>query len=378
MLFLFSSCNNKINVNKLIYNEKAGFYTYKNYPVRFSDSRLIHRYEIDSFLLVLSSKNFKYPIYNFIEDDKYITREDHYLTQKYCELNQLLTEKKYFESLATIYHLYAVYPQLYKYSDIDYLMAYAFMGLNKTDSVRYHLRRFILYGGQKYSFKFRQNNNDTCINNIFYNERKSAYQALNDSNTLFFIPVCPEKKFFYESLSYGYLINPSNVYKKTSLSINVKDNFSVFGLSAVYQLNQNNNVIGIASIGKNNRHFTIGVAHQLYKSTTNRLGLKYGVGIHFNQGYQNYFNPFMSISLGFHINHRFYLGARYIYSFKDKVISEIEPQGWDLNLCMQLLKALSLTTGLNNGKPVVGITSNGIFVGYNWYYKSFLIVFNGL
>ncbi len=373
----------KFKVSHLTYDSSCKLYRYKGEVLRFQDSSIVTLKNIDTFLFQASSDPLiilKQPK----DNDIFIKADDFRLVNEYNAIIEHYNSNQIDKAISNGLQLKNKQPELFLFTDIDFIIGKAYLEKNKIDSATYYFQQFSRYSGQKYSNRFRGNQNENAIKQYSI-QRNLALNQHYDSIKKF--PLTPIKpKFYFESFSPGYVINVEDFKRKQKILFYIVLNNQYIGGGLNFLVSSN--LAFYSQIATNNNYlwFSMNIPYQLYKSPNHRWGIKLSTGNTWQYFYDNQklkLFPMISVSSSYHLNHRYYVSAGYVYNFNntssyDKDIRSIYTKTyWYSYMHMHLLKGISARLGFMEMKPVAGITVSGIFIGYNWYTQLFQIGFQG-
>lgn len=380
---LINACVPKFKVKHLTYDNDCKLYRYKGEVLRFQDSSIVSHKNIDTFLFQASSDPliiFRQPR----EIDFYIKSDDLKLVKEYSSIIEQLNSNKLNNAINNAQALKNKQPELFLFTDIDFIIGKAYLEKNKIDSAIYYFQRFSKYSGQKYSNRFRGYQNKYATNQYMI-QRSLVLEQLYDSIKKYPLEILIPR-YYFESSSPGYVINFED-FKKTqkSLFYVVLNNQHIGGGLNILV---SSNMAFYSQITTNNNYllFSMYIPYQLYKSLNYRWGIKLSTGNTWQYFYKNQnlkLFPIISISTSYHINHSYYVSVGYVHNFNstssyNKDIRSIYTQTyWYSYMHIHLLKGISGRLGFMQMKPVIGITVTGVFIGYNWYTQLFQIGFQG-
>jgi hypothetical protein len=388
-LVLFS-CSYKLKIKRIQYDEANDFYRYRyegdELPLRKKNNELIDKTTFSGFLDSLNKMKRRYEIDKIKENDLFITSIDADLVNIYSGLIHALSLKEF--SAAKFYsgELLRMYPEAEKFTDILFLEGQMWEQVPDVDSAKYHYSKFIRFSGSKYSRRFRgyvyDNISDTC----FTRERKYALQYLKKGQyeSVDSCRLKIEPKYYFESFSQGFMINREDFSKKVRyipvLNFNIPFyNKFYLGIGLLTILNDNYALCGEVNRYNNYTDGQIAFPVEIYKVKSNRFGFNlspvfyYRVADNIEDFPNRYFiNAGLNASAGFHINYKLYTGFSCLYYFfnsshpKTSVFLQSNDNLYDFSLYYQIVKGMSLKTGVINSHFVTGVTFVGNIIWYDF------------
>jgi hypothetical protein len=387
------SCTNKLKLSKIAFDSNKDYYYYnhktENFPLRFENNKLVTQSSIDSFLFILKTNKMKYNLNKTSENSAIISEMDNDLINIYSAINSTLLMNNSDAALFFASELLVKYPDAYKFTDIAFFQAQAWLLKNNSDSADYYYNKFLDYSESKYSKRFHGYYNNDSIEVCFNNERQYAKKYLQRNSTIDSL-ICYktlEKRYYYESNSQGFVWNKEDYGYKQKLfpwfGLSYSRKYSAQASIGVEYLIKNNIALNFkTSASKYNADLYISLPIQLYKSHNNRIGFKILPILFYNYFYNpigndkknSFIVPCISLSAGYRFTQSLYIGVSYLKSFsqnnESNNINYSLSDEFDTSLYYQLLKGFSFKAGLVNGHPLVGFTLTGIFMGYNQSIKS--------
>ena len=394
--FLITGCST-IQPKRIVYNGEKGIYEYRlnrknSITLRNQYQQLVDTSNYGHFKDELASIKNRYPFKKRLEIDHQLKKSDFELSKLYGTINQLITEGDYQKSLEKLNSLSSLYPDIYKYSDCDYLKGYAFEKLGLPDSAKISYGHFLKYSSQKLSSRFRGHRDDDLDDSIFIAERNYANNYhLNREQTksVSFYPIQP--KFYYGSIQPGYTLNREDLAKNSRgilmflFGTDMNGYFSG-GYQYYYQINERFNINPRYATSGNITEYSLAAPIQVYKSENNQFGLKFtpfvnylsidslkideqmypikekllNFGARISAGYY----PFQHLAIGAYYQTNFYNEKNPFQSKK----SDIELwmfNEYDVSLYYNIFKGFSLKTGVKNDDLVAGIMWSCWEISYN-------------
>ena len=394
--FLITGCAT-IQPKKIIYNEEKGIYEYRlnrknSITLRNEYQQLVDTINYGHFKDELASIKNRYPFKKRLEIDHQLKKSDFELSKLYGTINQLITEGDYQKSLEKLNSLSSLYPDIYKYSDCDYLKGYAFEKLGLPDSAKILYSNFLKYSSQKLSSRFRGHRDDDLDDSIFIAERNYANNYhLNREQTksVSFYPIQP--KFYYGSIQPGYTLNREDLAKNSRgilmflFGTDMNGYFSG-GYQYYYQINERFNINPRYATSGNITEYSLAAPIQVYKSENNQFGFKFTPFVNYlsidslkidEQMYpikEKFLNFGARISAGYYPIQHLAIGAYYQTNFYNEKNpfqskkSDIELwmfNEYDVSLYYNIFKGFSLKTGVKNDDLVAGIMWSYWEISYN-------------
>lgn len=397
LLILFSNCSTTLNFNNLEYDKNLEVY---KYPIDANNSlfprnenfQLIDNSNVDSFYTELETKEFHYNFDEISEKDN-LKFNDYEIAKHYFEINKLIASKEFHSALSKLNNLELIYPDIKKYSDFLFLKAITYEQLDSLDKAKTIYADFLNYSSGKYSKRFRGYRDSDNNDSIWGLERKYVKEKLTGFTINDYDRFLTDSKpnYHYNSFQPGFLINPedySRGVKWVTMFVLGFDYSNGFGIG--YQVNRkikSNFDINLWAMSSGGTvSLGGGVPIQIYKSSTNRFGLKLSPFVsvaytdsilvdEINYGIrQGVFNFGAKLSGGYFILPKLSLGAYYKYNFhnannplltKNYNIYIWWQNEYDLSLYFTISKGLSLKAGVYNGDFTGGIFWSGWEVAYN-------------
>lgn len=327
-----------------------------------------------------------------MEINHQLKKSDYELSKSYGAVNQLILSGDYQKALVGLNRLNTLYPDIYKYSDADFLKATAYERLELVDSAKIAYSRFLKYASQKYASRFRGHRDDDKDDRQLIAERNYAGNYLLDreqTESVEFIPIQP--RYYYGSLQPGYTLNSEDMAKNSRgilmflFGTDMNGYFSG-GFQYYYKINDRFNINPRYASSGNITEYSLAAPIQVYKSEDNRLGLKFTPFVNYvsldsvkinDQMYalrESFMNFGARISAGYYPVQHLAIGAYYQANFYNKqhpfhskksnidmwMINE-----YDVSLYYNIQKGFSLKAGVKNDDLVAGIFWSGWEISYN-------------
>ena len=396
---LLISCNQRINIGKIKYDNTNDFYSYRingfDNPLRNQNDELITRNNLDSFLLKINEDDLRYDINQITENANFIKREDAELVNLYAGITCSIRLKSFSGANFFINELKRKYPDAYKYTDLLFLEGLKWQILSNHDSAKLCFTNFLKLSGSKYSQRFRGYYFSDSAALQFTEERNYAKSFLHseklDPENFYKNDIFP--KYYYESFSQGFVLNKEDfgnqkIIPGIALAIGNHGSY-LYGIGAKWLVNQNIAASGQFSITDYYFGALADIPIQLYKSPNNSLGIKFTPLIYYQfvkktRNFENvnrgYLNPGAGLSISYHFTQRLYLGTSYLYYFynqfdkadiKGETIEVNQINEYDISLYYQLIKGVSFKAGMVNKLPVIGFTLTGNNFVYKFRTKTF-------
>ncbi len=397
LLLLFSNCSTTLNFKNLKYDKNLQVY---KYPIdennslfpRNENNRLIDKSNVDSFYTELEAKEFHYSFDEILEKDN-LKFMDYQIAKHYSEINKLIASKEFHSALSKLNNLELMYPDIKKYSDFLFLKAIAYEQSDSIDKAKTSYADFLNYSSGKYSKRFRGYRDSDINDSIWGTERKYVKEKLTGYTVNDYDRFLTDFKpnFHYNSFQPGFLINSEDYSRGVEwitmfvLGFDYSDRFGIG-----YQVNRKTKSDFDINIWAMTSGKTIGLGGgmpiQIYKSSTNRFGLKFSpfVSVAYtdsilvdNKSYgirQGVFNFGAKLSGGYYIVPKLSLGAYYRFNYhnannplitKNYNINIWWQNEYDLSLYYTISKGISLKGGVYNGDMAGGIFWSGWEVSYN-------------
>ena len=383
------------------YDEKAGFYIYERkgaqLAIRRENDELVFRDSLKLFLQELANNDMHYNFELKNENSLIFIPEEKSMLSLYNGMQLFLDEKDLIGGKLLIDEFEKLYPNAFKYTDIDFIKAKFWEQANISDSASYYFNRFLLFSEKKYSGFFRGYSFDVDAWECYLNERQYA------QNYIYGQPVdepenCHKQlkpMFYYQSFSQGFVLNREDFGSKKNnlfgigLEYNTENNFLV-GVSNIWLSNEKYIYRSSIFYSENHMDISLSGSYQLYKSKDNSLGIKISPSLILSQygkkdtvlSKSPHFNPGLSLSLGYHFNQRWYFGASYtaflFNEFTHKSLKEdyFLENIYDISLYYQIIKGISFKVGIDTGYPIIGFGFTGSSLGYFFRNKGFGVRMN--
>jgi len=394
------SCNSKLKISKIKYDESNGFYNYlfkgEVLPLRNKNGELINKSNYGSFLDSINKSNNVYDIKALRENDLFISQADEDLVNLYSGLIHSLSLKEFSAARFFSSEILGAYPDAGKYTDVNFLEGQMWELFQNSDSARFYYSRFLKFSAGRYSRRFRGYFYNDSIERCFTNERNYALNYLDGKSrdTILQCLIKIEPRYYYESFSPGYLENKED-FKKNQRFIPVLNyNLPPFekaflGLGLFTLLNENYAFYAEANRYKGITDGQLALPVEVYKTENNRFGINASPVFYYQiadnaEDYPDriFFNYGASISTSYHLNHNFYLGISYLYYYYNKAHPKssnfftYNENQIDISMYYQIIKGMSLKTGIINDHPVIGLTFVGNIIWYDFKSASFGLTFN--
>ena len=188
--FLITGCST-IQPKRIVYNGEKGIYEYRlnrknSITLRNQYQQLVDTSNYGHFKDELASIKNRYPFKKRLEVDNLLKKSDFELSKRYGTINQLIIEGDYQKSLVGLNRLSSLYPDIYKYSDCDYLKGFAFEKLGCADSIKIMGGHLLKYSSLKFSSKFHGQREFDFNDQIYTFQRQYAINYyLNREQTHF-------------------------------------------------------------------------------------------------------------------------------------------------------------------------------------------------
>lgn len=383
--------------DRIRYNENKGLY---EYPVsNFNAITLRNEFQqvVDTtnylqFREELSALKERYPYKKRIENSSLLKKDDYELALRYGQVNQLILEGNYQQSIDWARQLLDLSSGINKYSDVNFLKGYAFEKLGMEDSAKIMYGDFLKYSSQKLPARFHGYRDFDMKDHLFIEERNHAnnYRLGKDqTEEIDFHPIKP--KYYYGSIQPGYTLNSEDLGKKSRgifmlvFGSDIANEFTG-GFQYYYKANDWLNINPRYAASGNMKEFSMGLPMQIHKSENNRFGLKLTPfishisidSIPWNDikypADENFMNYGARISAGYYLAQHLALGAYYQYNYYNKenkyinYKTQIElwiPNEFDVSLYYNIHKGFSLKAGVKNSDLVAGFFWNCWEIAYN-------------
>lgn len=384
-----SSCAPTLNVRKISLDKAKGYYTYKTQgtrkALRFDSKELVTSSNIDSFLTILSQRSMIYNYPQLIENDNIISADDRILVTLYSSACNRIESNDPSNALYFLNELSKNYNDIKYFSDVLFLEGVCWELLENKDSARIAYTNFLTFSDKKYSSRYRGYTNYSGVDSCFLEEKRYATAFLQNNTTRqpveCFTPITP--KYYYQSFSEGYVINSDEFDKDNkfihgvSVYTNSWEKMKI-GYGITRLISENRLAYGNILYSSTSISGTFAYSQSLIKTVDDRFGCKISGFLTYENLYnQKVFNfyPGSTISFGYHINTRLYLGCS-VYYIADllevnKNLKFTSSQGYSVALYYQLIKGISLKTGIDNNWPVIGLSITGSSLDFSFENSSF-------
>jgi hypothetical protein len=402
---VFSACST-LNPGKIHYNQEKQVYEYPLPPLkpvilRNDSSRLVTNDNYTEFVAQLSRRNFRYPFDQRLEIANSIKESDIKVAGHYAETVDKIRSGDYTGANNAASRLRKVYPPSVKFTDIAFLEGYAHEKKGNIDQANAKYDEFLAYSSQKYSERFRGYRYADKNDELWKQQRRYA-AAFPESTTTgikngFIQPLHP--KYYHLPLQPGYTLSGDGLeeHKRGIVSVSAgKDFDGDIALGAQYYRNllKGLDINPVFSISKNLFDFNLALPLQIYKANNDRFGLKlspfasYMYIKNYDSVYpdkilkQSVFNFGAKASTGYYIVQKLSIGAYYTWHYYNEnnpmtLTAESVNVWWnneyDVSLYFNLIKGLSLKSGIKSGNWVAGFYMTGWEVSYDFQDKAIIV-----
>lgn len=371
---------------RIVLNREKGIYEYQlnsrnAIPLRDKTQQLVDTANYIQFRQELADIKYRYPFKKRMENEVVLRQSDMQLARQYEQINRLMQQGDYRQSVAQLDSLPSLYPGIDKYSDVAYLKAVALERLGQADSARSSYEHFLKYSGQKFSARFRGYRDRDVKDRLYAAERKQATLYLEQGqNTapVEFTPITPQ--YYYGSFQPGFGLNREDLNKNTPglLMLYFGSDFNndfASGLQYYYKINDRFSINPRFSTSGDVTEFSLAVPVQLYQSPDNRFGFKFTPYMNYLNidslvvGDQKYalgdhlLNFGVRLSAGYYLCPNVALGAYYQTNMYNKdnrfrsrnhLVELWLYDDYDASVYYNIYKGCSLKTGVRNDDLVVG------------------------
>lgn len=386
-----------IRPQNIVLNPQKGTYEYRlnanhSIALRNENQQLVDTSNYKYFREELATIKNRYPFKERIEKDGSLKKSDFEISKSYSKINRLMIDGNYRKSLTELNRLHTLYPDIYKYSDIDYLKGVAFEQLGQADSAQILYDHFLKYSSQKFSSRFRGHRDEDQHDNTYLAERNHAKNFLLKKETTTPPGIAPfQPKYYYASHQPGYILNSEDLGKGSRgllmfmFGMDFNGDFTS-GFQYYYKINERIAINPRIATSGNIKEYTLAVPIQVYKSDNNQVGLKFTPFMNFlsidsmtidQQKYalnDHFLNVGARISAGYYPVQHLGIGAYYQMNMHDKnnpFQSKNTPvQLWinneyDVSMYYNIAKGFSLKSGIKNDDMVAGIVWSYWEILYN-------------
>lgn len=376
-----------IQPRNIVLNQQKGIYEYRlnennSIALRNEHQQLVDTSNYQHFLDELAAIKNRYPFKERIEKDGSLKKSDYEIAKSYGTINRLMMDGNYRQSLAELNRMQALYPDIYKYSDSDYLRGVAFEQLGQSDSALMMYDHFLKYSSRKFSSRFRGHRDEDQHDSTYIAERNHAKKYLMNKEITAPVGIAPfQPKYYYASHQPGYMLNSEDLGKGSRglLMFMFGTDFNgdfTSGFQYYYKISERLSINPRIASSGNIKEYTLAVPIQVYKSDNNQVGVKFTPFMNFlsidsmtidQQKYalnDHFLNVGARISAGYYPAQHLAIGAYYQMNMHDKnnpFQSKNTPvQLWinneyDVSMYYNIAKGFSLKTGIKNDDMVAGI-----------------------
>lgn len=386
-----------IQPKNIVFNAEKGIYEYRlsaknSITLRNEYQQLVDSSNYESFKEELAFIKNRYPFKKRMEVHHQLKKSDYELAKSYGAINELILAGEFQKSQDELNRLQALYPDIYKYSDADFLKATAYEQLGLVDSAKIWYGHFLKYSAQKLSVRFHGHRDDDKEDSIYIAERQYAHNYRLDreqSEPVGLYPIQP--KYYYGSLQPGYTLNSEDLAKNSRgilmflFGTDLEGDFTG-GFQYYYKISDRFNINPRFATSGNMSEYSLAVPFQVYKSEDNRLGLKFTPFVNYvkidsatidNQKHSlndSFINFGARISAGYYLVQHLAIGAYYQANFyneqhpyhsKKSNIDLWMNNEYDVSMYYNIHKGLSLKAGVKNDDLVAGFFWSCWELSYN-------------
>jgi hypothetical protein len=405
LLTVFSACST-LNPAKINYNQEKQIYEYPIPPMapvalRTDSGKLVTNENYTEFVAQLSRRNFRYPLDQRIEIANSLKDEDLIVAGIYAETADKIRNGDYSGAKDAANRLRMVYPPSVKFTDIAFLEGYAYEKSGDIHKADEKYEEFLSYSSQKYSERFRGYLYADKNDELWKEQRRYAAafpeNKMENQNTDFIQPLHP--KYYRLNLQPGYTLSDDGLeeHKRGIISLSAGRDFDgdiALGAQYYRNLTKGFDINPVFSISKNLVEFNLALPLQIYKAENNRFGLKLSPFVNYmfiknydsvypdNSLKQSVFNFGAKASAGYYFVQKLSLGAYYTWHYYNennpmtltaKSVNVWWNNEYDISLYYNLIKGLSLKSGIKSGNWVAGFYMTGWEVSYDFQDKAIIV-----
>ncbi|HLN72615.1 MAG TPA: hypothetical protein VK205_04930 [Prolixibacteraceae bacterium] len=376
-----------IQPRNIVLNQKKGFYEYRlnaknSIALRDKNQQLVDTSNYKYFREELADIKNRYPFKARIEKDGSLKKSDFEIAKSYGKINRLMIDGNYQQSLVELNKLRLLYPDIYKYTDVDYLKGTAYEQLGLADSAQVMYDHFLKYSSQKFSSRFRGHRDEDLNDGIFITERNHAKSYLLNKEQTTPLGIAPfEPKYYYASHQPGFTLNSEDIAKNSYGMLMLMfgsdtEGDLTSGFQYYYKINERFNLNPRFATSGNMSEYTLAFPIQVYKTENNQFGFKFTPFVNFltvdsmtieQRKYavnEHFLNVGARISAGYYPYQHLAIGAYYQMNLHDKnnpyQSTKSQIQMWvnneyDVSMYYNISKGFSLKSGIKNDDMVAGI-----------------------
>jgi hypothetical protein len=403
-LLVFPGCAT-LDPGKISYNHRKQLYEYplpviKPVILRTDSSKLVTEDNYNHFISELSLRSFKYPFETRIEIANSLKESDYRLAALYGDIVDKINEEDFNNALLKAKELRLAYPPSEKFTDVWFLEGFAHENNDNYIEAEKSFRNFLTFSSQKYSGRFREYTYADKNDEVWIRQRNYAALYLSENELPpvdgFFQPLIP--KYYHINLQPGYTFSDEGLeeHRRGIFSLSAGRDFnSDISLGAQYyrNLTRGLDINPVFYISKSISEFNLALPIQVYKSESNRLGLKLSPFINYmyikrypsvypdNKLNTSVFNFGMKASAGYYLFQKLSIGGYYKHHFYNEkhplILSEESVKiAWkneyDVSMYYNLIKGLSLKSGVKSNNWVIGFFMTGLEISYNVHQRNFI------
>jgi len=405
ILPVFSACST-INPGRINYNQEKQVYEYPLPPMtpvalRTDSGKLVTNENYNEFVAQLSRRKFRYPLEQRMEIANSLKDEDIKVAGLYSETVDRIRNGDFNGAKDAASRLRKVYPPSVKFTDIAFLEGYAHEKSGDIHTANEKYEEFLSYSSQKYSERFR-GYRYADKNDALWKQQRLYAAAFPESTTSgiendFIQPLHP--KYYHLPLHPGYTLSGDGLkeHKRGIVSMSAGRDFDGdIALGAQYYRNliKGFDINPVFSISKNLFDFNLALPLQIYKAQNDRFGLKLSPFASYmyiknydsvhpdNTMKQSVFNFGAKASAGYYFVQKLSIGAYYTWNYYNEkkpltLTAESVNVWWnneyDVSLYYNLIKGLSLKSGIKSGNWVAGFYMTGWEVSYDFQDKAIIV-----
>jgi hypothetical protein len=404
-IFVVPACTT-INPGRITYNQEKQVYEYPIPPLtpvvlRNDRGSLVTNENYTEFVTQLSRQRYKYPFDQRMEIANALKESDKKVAGLYAETVDMIRSGDYSSAKDAASRLRNTYPPSVMFTDVAFLEGYAHEKSGNPDAANEKYKEFLTYSSQKYSERFRGYRYADKNDELWIQQRRYAAAfpepAMVNLSEEIFQPLHP--KYYRMNLQPGFTLSDDGLeeHRRGMISLSAGRDFDgAIALGAQYyrNLSKGIDINPVFYISKNLVEVNLAVPFQIYKADNNRFGLKLSPLLNYmyiknydsvypdNTLKQSVFNFGARASTGFYFAQKLSLGAHYTWYYYNKnnpktITSESVNVWWnneyDVSLYYNLIKGLSLKSGIKSGHWVAGFYLPGWEVSYNFQEKAIIV-----
>jgi hypothetical protein len=402
---LLYSCNT-LTIDNIKFNRDKQWYEYyqgKSKPLRTLDGKLADSYTIDTFWIHQEQRQHKYPYILFSEQSDLILPTDLKLADLFNHVYKDLNNAQYNQVFNETRQIRFLYPKADWYSHLSFLEGYAFEQLQLDSLAANRYREYLSFASQSYSGRLRGYELADKDDKLLIEQRQHAFKFIHGTRTPWqtsfrltppmycinsfqpgyahqYTKHIAEKTAIYFGFLFGRDIN-------NALALGGQIYYPVKGLTGVY-------LQGLSSATAFN--LTAGIPIQLFLADNHKTGIRLNPyvslisadSLRVNNTYIPerilYLNYGARLSAGYFLSSQLSIGAYYDYAYYNekkpfKTSGGLElyrENEFDLSLYYQLIKGISLKTGLKNQHAVIGLFMSGLEISWSLNHQTLFIKSN--